>query len=988
VNGRTLGTAVAFVFLILLAGAQGAAANTEDIIAPSNPGEPKVDSGWQAGTCNAEPPEPGAEVCSVGTPDQFFETAGAHPNWGFTQFIVRSQAPGETPVGELKTVRVDLPVGLSVNPGATVHCPLAIFKAGASGCPPESNVGTSQVTVSILGVPSPPTAPLTEVPVYNVEPVPGEAARFGLELAGNEVFLEGDVAWSGDYHEGFTIHVPAALPSALGGLLGMLGEKGLILKNRLVFNGRAGDGTFLTTPTTCFGPAYGPGWVEGEQPNGPSGSLYSTFLRASSVQEEEQPGYVFPQSAEPALESPIPPESSEGGPTEPKDCASIPYEPSLDVAPGTSQTNSPAAAEVDIEVPHLLPDFGAEENEQDSSHTKAATVTLPVGTGINPSAATGLQVCTDEQFGKGTTNPVQCPAGSIIGHARVESPPLSDEAEPQPEEDLEGNVYVGKQLSRDPASGDEYRIFIEAKSDRYGISVRLIGKVKADPVTGQLSTTISEAPQVPFTKFDLSFNGGPRAVLSSPPTCGPDKASAVMTPWSGKPPATPSDSFTLSSAPGGGKCAKSLGERPFTPSFAAGPAAAKAGAFSPLTMRIGRADGQQELKGADVVLPPGMTGKLAGIPYCPEAAIAAAAANAGAAEASSPSCPTASQVGTATVLSGTGPEPYKIAGKVFLSGPYHGAPLSLAVVTPATAGPFDLGTVVVRVALFVDPETAQIHAISDPIPDVFGGTQLSVRSVDLTMDRPNFTLNPTSCDPLATTGALLGGGSDPHNPAAFSAFPVSVPFQTTECDALGFRPKLVTKLLGGRKITRRNQHPKLQATLTAREGDANLRRAALTLPHALFLDQSHIGTICTRVQLAASDCPARSVYGYARAKSPLLDDELSGPVYLTSSSHELPDLLVALHGQVDIRLRGVISSTKGRMKTVFEPIPDVAVSKFVLTMKGGKKGLLVNSRDLCLKPDRAFLNFKAQNGKKLRKKKLPIRVPACKGHHKGKHQKK
>jgi hypothetical protein len=982
--GRYAPALLVSLLLIFCAIGSTAAADTGDIIAPSDPTHPSVDSGWQAGTCNAEPPEPGAELCSIATPDQFFDTAGAHPNWGFTQFIIKhtteEPVPGtkfEKPVDELKTVRVDLPVGLSVNPGATVRCKLTVFEAGASGCPVGSEVGKSQVTVSLppLGTPSPPTAPLTEVPVYNVEPKPGEAARFGLELAGNEVFLEGDVDWSGDFHEGFTIHVPAALPEDLGGILGLLGgEKGLILKNRLVFDGRSGDGTFLTTPTTCFGPAYKDDWAPGEQPGGPSGHIYSTFLRAEGVSGASP---SFPAGYTP-FESPIPPVSETSGPgTEPKECTSIPYDPTIDVDPGTAQTDSPAGATVSVDVPHLLPDYLAGKDEQDSSQTKQATVTLPLGMGLNPSAANGLQTCTDAQFGKGTRNPVACPPQSIVGRAKIASPPLEDQANPQPEEVLEGNVYVGRQLSRDPASGEEYRIFIEAKSDRYGIAVRLIGNVRADPLTGQLTTTVSETPQVPFTSFDLSFNGGARAVLTSPPTCGPNQATATMTPWAGNPPAHPGDKFAMTSAPGGGKCAKTLAERPFGPAFGAGPASRKAGAFSPISIHIDRGDGQQELKGADVVLPPGMTGKLRGIPYCSEAAIASAANRAGAEENASSSCPAASQVGTAAVAAGSGPSPFKIAGKVFLSGPYHGAPLSLAVVTPATAGPFDLGTVVVRVALFVDPETAQIHAVSDPIPHVFGGALLDVRAVDLKMDRPDFTLNPTSCEPFATTGALKGGGGDPANPAAFSSFAVSAPFQATGCDALEFKPKLFTKLIGGRKSMRRNGHPAFRAVLVARSGDANIKRAALTLPHSQFLDQGHIGTICTRVQLAAAACPARSIYGYARAETPLLDDEVKGPVYLVASDHELPDLLADLHGQVNVRLRGVISSAKERLKTVFYPVPDVPVSKFTINMKGGKKGLLVNSRDLCHGRNRSFLNFKAQNGKQLKVKKLPLRTPGC-----------
>jgi hypothetical protein len=959
-RGRAL-SAVFSLCLAMLAIAPAAfAGGTEEVIAPSDPHDPQVDSGWQAGTCATEAPDPGApgaEVCSVDTPEWFFEQAAGHPNWGFTQFIVKHGAGtlGPTPEAELARIRVDLPVGLNVNPGATERCPLATFKADPATCPPESNVGDSYVTAAdpLLGG----SAPL-HAEVYNVVPVEGESARFGLELAGNEVYLEGDADWSGDYHEGFTIEVPAALPEALGGLLGS--DSGAILKNRLVFNGRAGEGTFITTPSTCLGEAF----VE-------SGSAYSTYLLAGSVEQFAEPDYVWPTSAEPPLESPIPPGTS------PKECDSIPYDPSLAIDPGTSQTNSPAGATVEIDIPHLEPNYKAEEDEQQTSTTKASKVTLPLGMGLNPSAANGLQVCTDAQFGKGTRNPVACPEASRIGTVTIDSPALPEENEEGPA--LKGPVYVGQQLSRDPASGNLYRIFINAASPRYGIDVRLIGNVSADPQTGQLTTTISNTPQSQVEEFVVELDGGPRATLSSPHTCGPNKSSTVMTPWSGAAPATPSDSFTLTNAPGGGKCAKTMAERPFAPAFAAGPASPKAGAYSPVSIQITRPDGEQELKGTDIVLPPGMIGKLRGIPYCPEEALAAAANRAGGEEKAGSSCPAESQVGAASVAAGVGPAPYKIDGKVFLSGPYHGAPLSLAAVTPATAGPFDLGTVVVRVALFVDPETAQIHAVSDPIPHVFGGSLLSIRSIDLKMDRPNFTLNPTSCEPFATTGVLNGGGADPANPASFSAFGVSAPFQASDCGALKFRPKLFTKLIGGRKAMRRNGHPAFRGVLIARQGDANIKRAALTLPHSQFLDQSHIGTICTRVQLAASACPARSVYGFARAQSPLLDDEVKGPVYLVASDHELPDLLADLHGQVDVRLRGVISSAKERLRTVFSPVPDAPVSKFVINMKGGKKGLLVNSRNLCGHPNNSFLNFKAQNGKRLRVKKLPLRTPACNG---------
>jgi hypothetical protein len=926
-----------------------AAADTASVIAPSNPHAPSVESGWQAGTCNAEPPQVATE-CSVATPGQFFETAAAHPNFGFTQFIVAHTAGllGPLPNNELAYVRVELPVGLSVNPGATERCPIATFEAGASGCPGGSQVGESSVTAAtpIVGLPVAPIPGVTEVGVYDLIPKDGQAARFGLELAGNEVFLEGDIDSSGDYHEGFTIAVPHALP--LEGI-----PTNAILKNRLVFNGRAGDGTFLTTPSTCHGQAF----VE-------SGSEYSTLLRAASYEEIEA-GESFPDGAGAYLESPIPPGTS------PKSCNTIPYTPGLAVAPGTDETNSPAGAQVAVVVP---PPHGPEG--QDQSTTKEAQVTLPPGMGINPSAAAApnnLKACDNSQFALHSTAPITCPPESKIGTAKITAAAL-------PEGNLEGNVYIGKQESSDPTSGNEYRIFIDAGSSRYGVDVRFLGHVFADPQTGQLTTKIAEVPQVPFTSFTLNFVGGQQAVLSSPPTCGPNDSTAQMTPWSGNPAATPVGTFSLHATPGGGACAATLAARPFAPSFAAAPKSTQAGAFSPLKVSLTRGNGQQELKAATIALAPGMIAKLAGVPYCPESAIAAAAQTSGAAQAANSSCPSASEVGTATVQAGTGPTPLSITGKVFLSGPYHGAPLSLAVVTPATAGPFDLGTVVVRVALQVNPETAQVTAVSDPIPDVFGGAQLSIRSVVLELSKKEFTLNPTSCDKASNNATLNGGGGNPASSASWSTFNTSVPFQTSGCDALKFRPKLVTRFLGGKKQTKRAGHPKLRATLTAREGDANIARTTLTMPRSELIDQSHIKTICTRVQVAAHDCPAASVYGYAKAESPLLEKELAGPVYLVSSSHVLPDLLADLRGQVEIQLHGVIKSVKhGRIRTTFSPIPDVPVKKFTLTMQGGKKGLIQNSRNLCTHRYFSKLIFLAQNGKRLVKKKLPLGVAGCHG---------
>ena len=926
----------------LLLPAPAAVAATADIIAPqSHPHTPA--DGWQAGTCTTDSPR-----CTVDTPDQFFRDAAGHPPIGFTQFIVKHTTktlPGlklEKPVDELMTVRVDLPVGLSVNPQATLRCPFEDFLKGPVHCPPGSAVGESAVTASVLGVPVPPIGGLTRVPVYNLVPPAGEPARFGMDLLGNDIYLEAGVAWDGDYHEGFTIRVPK-MPFAEVPLV----DDGLILKNRLVFDGTAGNGTFITTPTTCHDPAQ-PGF-EG---------AYSTWLLASSITEGEAPGYQFPQSAFPAFESSLP----EG--EKPLNCDAIPFDPSVGVDPGTAQTDSPAGAAISIELPEIQ-DPGR-EGKLASSHLKDATVILPEGMGLNPSGASGLVACSDAQFGKGTRNPIACPLASRVGRVAVQTPPL-------PPDSLAGDVYVGQQLSRDPASGDAYRIFVAAESQRYGISARLIGNVSADPRTGQITTTFANNPQVPLDSLRLIFDGGAKAPLTSPGTCGPHQVATVITPWSGNASAAPGASFKFTTAPVGGPCPKTLAERPFGPGFSAGTDSPQAGAFSPLSTRTTRPDGEQELKGMDIQLPAGLTAKLAGVSSCPEAAIAAAAANSGLAEAASPSCPASSLAGSASVLAGSGPAPLPIEGRAFLAGPYRGAPLSLAVVTPATAGPFDLGSVVVRVALFVDRETARVTVASDPIPHVYGGALLDIRSIAVRLDRPRFSLNPTNCSPMAIGGTLRGGGGGggggaaPADPAAFSAVGVSTPFQVSGCEKLDFAPKLSLRLFGA---TRRARNPKLRAVFRAREGDANTARAAVTLPRSLFLDQSSIARVCTRQQYDAHDCPKDSIYGFARADTPLLDEPLEGPVYLRSSDNPLPDLVASLRGQVDIDLVGRLDSVNGRIRTTYDAVPDVPVSMFRLAIRGGVLGLLTNSRNQCaeqLRPSRHMLRavarIGAQNGK-------------------------
>jgi len=353
-----------------------------------------------------------------------------------------------------------------------------------------------------------------------------------------------------------------------------------------------------------------------------------------------------------------------------------------------------------------------------------------------------------------------------------------------------------------------------------------------------------------------------------------------------------------------------------------------------------------------IELPPGLLGKLAGLSYCPESALSMAASKSGRAEQASPSCPAQSQLGTVTVGAGAGPAPFYTQGKAYLAGPYEGAPFSMAIVTPALAGPFDLGTVVVRAALQVDPETARIHAVPDPLPTILQGIPLDVRSIAVRLDRDRFTLNPTSCEPLSLDGQAISVFNQPAS--------LSQRFQVGGCRDLGFRPRLSLALGGS---TKRGQHPALRAPLTMPSGGANIASAQIALPSSQLLDQAQIKAVCSSAQLAAGQCPKGAVYGHAVAMTPLLDQPLRGPVYLRRSNRRLPDLVADLNGQLHLVLQGRIDSRHGGLKASFDSLPDAPISKLVLSLNGAKRGLLVNSRDACAKTYRATASFTAQSGK-------------------------
>jgi hypothetical protein len=607
-------------------------------------------------------------------------------------------------------------------------------------------------------------------------------------------------------------------------------------------------------------------------------------------------------------------------------CDKLRFKPTISVSPTTPNAGSPSGYAIDLNVPQ-----GEEASGLSTPDLKDATIVFPQGVAVAPALAHGLGACTDAQLQLHSDVPAACPGSANIGSVELTTPLL--------EHRLHGSVYVGQ-----PVPGNRYRVFFVVEEGK--IQIKLEGRVTLDSQTGRVSATFLDNPQLPFSNLHVELKGGPDAALVNPTTCGPQAVGSTLTSWGGQS-ANPSSTFTISgNCTGGG----------FKPQLEAGTTNPVGGAYSPFVLRVSREDGMPQLGSITAALPKGLLGKLAGTPYCSNAALAAipTAPETGVAQLASPGCPAASRVGSAIVGAGAGSDPFYVeGGSVYLAGPYKGAPISFAVVTPAVAGPFDLGNVVVRTALSVNPVTTQITAVSDPLPSILDGVPLNLRTIEVRIDKPEFTVNPTNCDPTAITSTIASLSGVLATPSSR--------FQVGNCEGLALKPKLAVNFSGA--PTRRGGHPKLTATLTTKKGESNLKQVQVTLPKTEFLDNAHIRTVCTRVQYAANNCPKASIYGHAKAWTPLLDKPLEGPVYLRSSNHTLPDLVASLDGQIHVDLDGRISSVEARIRNTFEAVPDAPVTKFQLTMKGGAKGLLVNNTQLCKASPKANVVFDGQNGK-------------------------
>jgi hypothetical protein len=611
-----------------------------------------------------------------------------------------------------------------------------------------------------------------------------------------------------------------------------------------------------------------------------------------------------------------------------------------------------------------------------------ALVTLPEGLTIDPSLASGLGTCSEADFAREGVNSAPgagCPANSKIGSVEVKEMLGLPEA-------LHGAVFLATPY-KNPFDS-LISLYMVARNPRRGIFVRSQGTLVPDPNTGKLVASFQELPRLLYTHFNLILREGQRAALVSPPVCGHYATDVALASWAAPESFTHDTSsyFPVSQSAAGGPCPPLVA--PFSPGLEAGSINPSPAAYTPFDLHMTRTDSDQEITSYSATFPPGLTGKLAGIPYCPDQAIEAAKGRTGAEELERPSCPPTSSVGHTLAGYGVGGALAWAPGGLYLAGPYHGAPLSIVAIDSALVGPFDLGVIVVRSAIGIDPRTAQASIDStgsDPIPHIREGIPLHLRDIRVYVDRAGFTLTPTSCDVLHTESLLSGAGADVFSPADDVPAASQDRYQLLGCSSLGFGPKLAMRLIGG---THRGEHPALRAEVTERPGDANIGTATVTLPASEFLAQGNIRDICQVPAFQTGTCPPESIYGHASATSPLLAEPLEGPVYLLADpAHPLPDMVAALKGDggIAIDIEGRISSVKGAMRGSFEVLPDAPASKFVLTLEGGpKRGLLENEESLCAHPSSATARFSGQNNVP---DKFKVKLGSkCKAKH-GKHKK-
>jgi hypothetical protein len=873
-------------------------------------------------------------------------------------------SPGQPGVpfseGDLRNLDLELPPGLIENPSAVDSCSQAAFRTprnspfedfsrSGESCPARSQIGTVEVRSSFGG------GSVRTFGVFNLKPRPGEPSEFGANPFGAPIVFAPDVRQSeGEY--GLTLEardVPQ-LVDVSGLTLTIWGTPWSILHND-----QRGD--CLNEAEPSFG------WAKcspGDPVQNPSVAYLTlptscdaplSFAAAAEAWGGEQDAAT---AQLPALE----------------ECGSLAFDPHPFGQLSDPRTSSPSGYVFEIAVD----DSGVTDPRKRSpSAVRKAVVALPDGVTINPSVGAGLGVCTPGQYAAETPlSPpgAGCPNESKIGDFTVKTPLFQGT--------VDGSLFLASPHQN--PFGTLIAIYLVAKSSNRGILVKVAGRLDPDPATGRLTATFDRLPQLPYSSLKIHFREGQRSPLATPASCGSYGTSTDLTAWRDPGLTRHTDSVVpIAAGPGGGPCPSS--PLPFSPQASGGMSNSQAGAYTPFYLHLTRTEGEQEITSYSATLPPGLLGKAAGVALCSDAAIEAAKAKTGVEERDNPSCPEASRIGRTSAGYGVGNVLTYAPGGLYLAGPYHGSNFSVVAIDSALVGPFDLGVVTVRSALKIDRHDTHISidsAGSDPIPHIINGIPIHLRDIRIYMDRPQLTLNPTSCEPSQLSSALRGSGLRFDDVADDSTATATAPFQAFNCGTLGFTPKLSLRLRGQ---TKRGDNPSLRVEVKPKAGNANIDFASVALPSSIFLDQGHIDTICTNVQYAREDCPAGSRYGRAKVFTPLLEQPLEGDVFLRSSDTLLPDMVIALRGGgfgLAVDLVGRIDSRKGGLRGTFTDLPDAPFSRFVLKLYGGKRSLIVNADNLCAAPRRGIARFIGQNNRGVQW--APLIKSKCAGGKKGK----
>ncbi len=900
-----------------------------------------------------------------GSPDT---QAGSHPFQLTTDIGINQTANPNNPPAALKDLRFNLPPGLIGNPTPFPQCTLKLFLHatvyGQDVCPDDTVVGVASVTIDQDGG----EVVTKHVPLFALEPSVGEPARFGFYVLSVPTYLDTSVRTGGDY--GVTVTVPNITE-----LVGFM-------SSRVTFWGVPGDPRhdpvrgwncldpienilapcarteqkapppLLTLPTSCTGPVQtnveSDSWLE-------EGAFTAPFE------------YIFKDNL--------------GRPVAMDGCNQLPFSPSIKVTPDGEAGSTPTGLTVDEHVPQevsLNPTGLAE------SDVKGLTVTLPEGLALNPSAADGLMACSMEGIALTSPEAGVCPEASKVATVKIRTPLLANP--------LEGAAYLATQDTN--PFGSLVALYIEAYDPVSGIRAKATGEVQENPVTGQLYSVFDEnpvlkndpafasdeaaqfLPQTPFEDVELHFFGGDRAPLATPALCGAYTTTGTFTPWSGNTTTESSSTFNIISGPNGSPCRDPL---PFSPTLTTGTSSIQAGGFTPFVMTMGREDGEQALQGVTLHMPLGLSGTLSTVKLCGEE------------QADAGTCGPESLIGETIVSVGVGGDPYTVkGGRVYITGPYRGAPFGLSIVNPAKAGPFDLGQVIVRARIDVNEETAALTVTTDnegpyKIPTLIDGIPLQIKHVFVDVNRPGFTFNATNCSPLAVTGTLTS------TEGATSA--LQVPYQVTNCAVLAFKPKLEASTSG--KTSRANGasfHVKLG--YPAGPYDANIAKVKVELPKALPSRLTTLQKACTAAVFNANPaaCPPASIVGQATATTPELPVPLSGPAYFVSHGGEsFPSLVIVLQGYgVTVHLVGSTFINKaGITSSTFKTVPDAPVGTFELTLPQGQYSALAANGNLCKQKLAMPTEFVGQNGA-LIKTSTKIAVTGCAKHKakKAKHAKK